>query len=150
MATFLLVLRLFLSIILYSFLGLALYILWRNLQADAQPAPEPIPTPATLIQPDKAPSSLHPFTSIGRAADNALVLSDPFVSNHHALIFWQEENWWLEDLASHNGTYLNGKPVSTPVALTAGDTLIFGETNLDFIEEERARKTPEEERSAKA
>ncbi len=138
MATFLLVLRLLLSVILYTFLGLAFYVLWRNLQADSQPAREPPPTPARLLGKNEQPFTLQPYTSVGRAANNTLVLEDPFASHHHALIFWQEECWWLEDLESHNGTFLNEETVSVPVPLTAGDTLMFGETQFDFTDERDA------------
>ena len=138
MATFLLIMRLLLSIILYTFLGLALYILWRNLQADSQPTREPPPTLGHLIREDEQPFPLQPYTSMGRAANNTLVLENRFTSHHHALIFWQEERWWLEDLESHNGTFLNGEAVTTPVPLTAGDTLMFGETKFDFTEEKNA------------
>ncbi len=138
MATFLLVMRLLLSIILYAFLGLALYILWRNLQADSQPTREPPPTPARLRGEDEQTFTLQPFTAVGRAASNTLVLENPFASNHHALIFWQEKRWCLEDLESHNGTFLNGEAVTTPVPLTTGDTLMFGETKFAFTEEQDA------------
>ncbi|MEA3309606.1 MAG: FHA domain-containing protein [Chloroflexota bacterium] len=135
MATFLLVLRLLLSLILYAFLGLALYVLWRNLQVDAQPPREPTPTPAHLRGEDEQLFTLQPFTSVGRAASNIIVLTDPFASNHHALISWREADWWLEDRESHNGTFLNREVVTAPVPLTTGDALMFGETELQFTEE---------------
>jgi pSer/pThr/pTyr-binding forkhead associated (FHA) protein len=45
--------------------------------------------------------------SIGRREDSDICLrNDTFVSRLHAYLFWQTERWWLEDLGSTNGTYL--------------------------------------------
>jgi ABC-type multidrug transport system ATPase subunit/pSer/pThr/pTyr-binding forkhead associated (FHA) protein len=61
--------------------------------------------------------------SLGRAADNTVVLDDTSVSRHHARIEWLEEHPHLIDLESANGTLLNGVPVApdTPQQLTPGD-----------------------------
>ncbi len=48
-------------------------------------------------------------TSLGAASDNQVVLSNPFVSNHHARLRYENGSWWLEDLDSRNGTLLNGR-----------------------------------------
>ena len=77
---------------------------------------------------------LRPITALGRAGDNTLVLDDPFVSAHHALVLWRDERWWLEDLESHNGTFLNGERVSSARPLTSGDRIRLGETQLRFWE----------------
>ena len=45
--------------------------------------------------------------AIGRKSDNDLTLDDPSVSGHHAKIVKIQEVWFLEDLASTNGTFVN-------------------------------------------
>ncbi|GAB1422539.1 hypothetical protein MASR2M15_27730 [Anaerolineales bacterium] len=45
--------------------------------------------------------------SVGRFEDNDVYLRyDPFISRYHARLHWREHRWWLEDLDSRNGTYL--------------------------------------------
>jgi pSer/pThr/pTyr-binding forkhead associated (FHA) protein len=135
MADLLLVLRLLLALVLYTFLGLTLYILWRDLKerADTEVG---APPPAALFEerenesPRRIP--LRPVTALGRAEDNTLILDDPFASAHHAIVLWREDRWWLEDLESHNGTYLNGEQVSDPKRLSSGDRIRIGETVLRF------------------
>jgi adenylate cyclase len=65
--------------------------------------------------------------SIGRGAGNPLVLADDRVSRRHALIHAQGEGeFWLVDLGSRNGTYLNDRRVQQPVRLRDGDRLRVG------------------------
>lgn len=44
---------------------------------------------------------------IGRATDCALQISDPRVSGHHAEIYALSGGWWVRDLGSTNGTYVD-------------------------------------------
>jgi pSer/pThr/pTyr-binding forkhead associated (FHA) protein len=75
---------------------------------------------------------LRPITAIGRAENNPIVVDDPFASAHHAIIIWREDHWWLEDLDSHNGTYLNEARVTQPATLASGDRIRIGQTVLRF------------------
>lgn len=47
--------------------------------------------------------------SIGRAADNSVVISEPTVSAHHATISFEDDQWFITDKGSTNGTYVNGQ-----------------------------------------
>jgi adenylate cyclase len=61
---------------------------------------------------------------LGRSAACEVVLSDAKVSRQHALIQGQDENeFWLIDLGSANGTYLNGRRVTQPCRLSDGDKI---------------------------
>lgn len=57
-------------------------------------------------------------------------LDDPRISRKHARIRREADAWVLEDLGSHNGTHLNGAPVTRPVPLTWGDVIRIGDTLL--------------------
>uniref|UniRef100_A0ACD5GMB9 FHA domain-containing protein n=1 Tax=Desertifilum tharense IPPAS B-1220 TaxID=1781255 RepID=A0ACD5GMB9_9CYAN len=71
--------------------------------------------------------------TIGRSEDNNLVLSDPWISRNHAMLQCTETgDYYLIDLGSRNGSFVNGRRVSVPVTLKHGDRLTFGQTELDF------------------
>ncbi len=71
------------------------------------------------------------IATIGRALDNDLVLEGPLVSRHHAEIRQQYGRYYLADLQSTNGTYLNGKRVVGSF-LADGDRIRIGDVELRF------------------
>lgn len=71
--------------------------------------------------------------SIGRSGDNNLVLPDRLISRHHAVLQCNEEGgFYLLDLISTNGSFVNGYRAIVPVRLRHGDRIKFGNTNLAF------------------
>jgi adenylate cyclase len=71
--------------------------------------------------------------SIGRLSSNNIVLSDERVSRRHAIINVQDEReFWLVDLGSGNGTYLNGRRVVQPTRLSEGDTFEIASFKFSF------------------
>ena len=83
--------------------------------------------------------------SIGRGAINNVVLPSDKVSRRHALINAQgEHEFWLMDLGSANGTYLNGRRVSLPLRLTNNDLITVGDYAFRFRQPEQIQsKEPE-------
>src|ERR1700751_4190507 len=75
----------------------------------------------------------RPFT-IGRDPGNDIILRDPKVSRHHAEIVFERGFFVLHDLATANGTYVNGKRVRV-APLTHGAKLRMGNTYGRFSEE---------------
>ncbi|MBN1642857.1 MAG: FHA domain-containing protein [Anaerolineae bacterium] len=59
----------------------------------------------------------------GRTAECDIVLPERQVSRQHAEIYLQSGRYYLRDLGSKNGTYLNGRPVLEPVQLYDNDTI---------------------------
>lgn len=129
-------LRAALAIVLYAFLGVGFYVLWRGMSQSKQSAQDTCSQPARLIvesgEMEGANIRLHPITAVGRADDNLLRIEDPFASANHALIAWREEQWWLEDLDSYNGTWINEDRITHPTPLMAGDRFRIGETVIRF------------------
>lgn len=69
---------------------------------------------------------------IGREADNTVVVADDaFVSGHHAKITGAGEDVIVHDLASRNGTYLNGSRIEQPRIVQRGDRIQVGYTVLE-------------------
>jgi ABC transport system ATP-binding/permease protein len=75
----------------------------------------------------------RPFT-IGRDPGNDIVLRDPKVSRHHAEVVFERGFFVLHDLASANGSYLNGRKVRV-APLTHGTHIRMGNTAGKFSEE---------------
>lgn len=73
--------------------------------------------PASATGAFRRPTSVRPLPDrtvrIGRAADNDVVVDDLVVSRHHAeLRVHPDGTHWIHDLGSHNGTFLDGRPVA--------------------------------------
>lgn len=118
-------------------------------QAEPQPQPEP-PAEAkkTMPQgearasrvgsltPDMNPDISHPLLeaeyTIGRVAENAIPIADGSVSSKHARLYQQDGEFFLEDLGSRNGTYVNGERLSAPRQLADGDLVRFGKVLMTF------------------
>lgn len=75
----------------------------------------------------------RPFT-VGRDPGNDIILRDPKVSRHHAEIVFERGFFVLHDLASANGSFVNGKRVRV-APLTHGSRLRLGNTMGRFSEE---------------
>ena len=79
---------------------------------------------------DRSPTTFHQFSlgrvmRIGRALENELVVSDLQVSRHHAEFHATPDGRMeIRDLGSHNGTYVNGQPI------TKGGTQLLGPTDV--------------------
>ncbi|TDK91857.1 FHA domain-containing protein [Mycolicibacterium mucogenicum] len=67
----------------------------------------------------------------GRHPDSAVFLDDITVSRHHAEIRWLDDEYWIIDAGSLNGTYVNGTPVQA-LPLTSGDEIQIGKFRLGF------------------
>lgn len=63
---------------------------------------------------------------IGRSQEADIFLSDRRVSSRHARIYLKEDHFFLEDLGSTNGTFVNGLPIKTPYRLEIGDKITIG------------------------
>ncbi|MFN0068816.1 MAG: AAA-like domain-containing protein [Limisphaerales bacterium] len=86
-----------------------------------------------LERPDGTRLRLGGTCSIGRALGGTVVLSDSKVSRQHALIQAQSRyEFWLMDLGSANGTFLNGRRVIRPELLRSGDVIEVGPFRLRF------------------
>ena len=127
--------RLLFLALLYLFLARVIRVLSRDLRAAAS---EPAQRPGRLVvleSPAGEPAvgrafGLDVITSLGRDVNNAIVIDDPFASAEHAVLTYRGRNWYLEDLDSTNGSYVNGHPVSGVAALGYGDELQIGQVRL--------------------
>jgi class 3 adenylate cyclase len=82
---------------------------------------------------------------IGRSDSSDIVIADTAVSRNHAIIQKQADGYYLIDMGSRNGCFVNGSRVSIPVVLEDRDTLQFGEHELTF--QQKTAKMPDESRA---
>jgi pSer/pThr/pTyr-binding forkhead associated (FHA) protein len=132
-AVIILILRIFAAVSLYAFLGFITLILWKDL-IDKKTGGS-LQTSITIkdISKDEIRDFRDNEIFIGRDALAQIRLQhDEAVSNIHARIFRKEGNWWIEDLQSTNGTFLNEDPVITPTIIVSGDQITCGETTIEI------------------
>lgn len=95
------------------------------------------PVPHLLLRSESG-SQRFPLTgsncwTIGRSEENNFVLPDRWISRNHAMLQCMDTGeYYLIDLGSRNGSFVNGRRVSIPVTLHNGDRLTFGQTELEF------------------
>jgi len=69
---------------------------------------------------------------IGRADDSTLVLDDDYASTRHARISLRGTDWYVEDLGSTNGTYLDRAKVTAPLRVPLGAPIRIGKTVIEL------------------
>ncbi|NWF69255.1 MAG: FHA domain-containing protein [Chloroflexi bacterium] len=71
---------------------------------------------------------------VGRVAGNDLVLKDPQISRRHMRLLWQDGAFWVEDLGSSNGVWLNGARIEPHIlrTISPGDVLKAGPYTLIY------------------
>jgi hypothetical protein len=131
------ILRVLLALFLYGFLAFAMITIWREirLQSHALNRPGfPLLSLKNLEKADKAPLSFNTSEIIlGRDPACEYPLPDEAVSNRHARFSYHHKQWWLEDLGSTNGTFLNTEKLVTAAVVESGDMIRVGSLELEII-----------------
>lgn len=70
--------------------------------------------------------------TIGRSVRNEVCLEDPFASRLHAELRIEGDTYWLSDLGSANGVFVNGQRISGTVQVLPGDRVQIGESLLEL------------------
>jgi hypothetical protein len=134
-------LRLTFLALLYVFLYFVVRALLRDLRAAArEPGAELGRLVVVASAGDPAPGAvfaLDAVTTIGRDVNNTIVVEDPFTSAEHAALTFRGRAWYLEDLGSTNGTFVNGSQVDGLAPLGFGDELQVGQARFRL---DRARR----------
>jgi hypothetical protein len=71
--------------------------------------------------------------TLGRAAGCQVPIEDAYASQVHARVFQRDGSWYVEDLGSTNGTYLNRRRVAGPMVIKRRDKLQIGNTVLELL-----------------
>ena len=142
-----------LSALKYGLLALLFLFIWRSMRwtvrgmnvdrtasrstGRSKEAPAQAPPPTTLVvyPPDGArPRTFRMATSmtVGRAPECEVKLEDTYASQQHARVFGKESSWYVEDLGSTNGTFVNDQKLASPAQVQSGDRIRIGTTVLEL------------------
>lgn len=128
-------------LLVYAFLSFALWVIYSQLK----------PSDGKSVKTKKKGRSKAPFIDftesggsgryslrtgelvIGRGEACDVTLEDTYVSKSHSRIFVSGDRYFLEDLGSVNGTYLNGTKINYPAELRDGDMIKIGTTAAEFF-----------------
>jgi hypothetical protein len=135
------IVRLLFLALLYAFLFAVTRVLLRDLRAAARGRGE-LGRLVVVASPggEPAPGAAFPLEAIatlGRDVNNSIVVDDQFASSEHAVLTFRGRSWYVEDLGSTNGTFVNGQPVARVAPLGFGDELQLGEVRFRL---ERGRR----------
>ena len=121
--------------LLYLFLFAVVRILVRDLRAAAREPGTELGRLHVLASPSGEPEAgtayvLDAVTTLGRDVNNTVVIDDAFASAQHAVLTFRGSAWYVEDLSSTNGTYVNGSRVEGVAPLGFGDEIQIGQVRL--------------------
>ncbi len=88
-----------------------------------------------VIAADRNIGSRYPVENqvvVGRGPGCSIPIDDTYASQQHARIFREGDGYFIEDLGSTNGTYVNGRKIAYPLSLRAGDRIKIGKTVFEF------------------
>lgn len=126
-----LILRIILLVLLYAFLGSALWLIWKSVIAKTG-SPTQVEVPTLTISSshagiEQAQEFTIPELSIGRDPECDYVLDDALVSARHGRLSFYQGQWWYEDLKSTNGSFLDDLRIEEPIVIKDGDSIFCGE-----------------------
>jgi pSer/pThr/pTyr-binding forkhead associated (FHA) protein len=135
-------LRLGFLALLYLFLFAVVRILVRDLRAAVRESTTELGRLLVLASPAQEPEvgrvfRLDAVTTLGRDVNNDVVIEDPFASTDHAVLTFRGRSWYVEDLHSTNGTFVNGARVDGVAPVSFGDELQVGEVRLRLERSQR-------------
>lgn len=149
-----LALRLITAFALFGFLGWALFFLYREINRQGLSlANRRVPGISISVRYEHGSTTLKHFSQpeiiLGRDPGCDIPIMDDTVSTRHAQLTYHHGQWWLEDLASTNGTSLNESLVNMPTVITSGDEVRCGSTQLTIILSENVVIEPTQRLSKK-
>jgi len=133
----LLILRIILTLSLYAFVGWSVWLLWEDLSKQSRMLAAQQPPLLSLerdVEGDPQPIRFRTTeVVIGRDPACDYTISNTTVSARHTRLAYRSGHWWVEDLQSTNGTYLNQEPVGEPIVITSGDRIRCGQVTLRLM-----------------
>jgi pSer/pThr/pTyr-binding forkhead associated (FHA) protein len=130
-----LIIRLLLILLCYIFVGWIAYLIYMDLKRMRSDRKNISSIPIKLLAKTDDRSQEKTFQKsaiiIGRDPAVDFILQDDRVSLRHCKIEYIQNQWWVEDLNSTNGTYVNDSLLNTRIVLMNNDQLRLGNIEID-------------------
>ena len=116
------IIRILLALALYAFVGLLFFTIYRQYKAQINLLSPQLGFQLQLLHTDDPENKSFKINQseaiIGRDPNCKIHIADDSISAHHARLYLQDEKWWVNDLNSTNGTFLNDEKVNLPCVIT--------------------------------
>jgi adenylate cyclase len=80
--------------------------------------------------------TLRAINTLGRHPEQTVQILDRVVSKEHALITFADDAYWIQDIGSRNGTFVNGTQISGRTRLADRDAITMGGSRIVFSSED--------------
>jgi len=130
-----LLLRILLALLLLGFMLFVMYLLWQELNKQKNLISSKQIPPISLKVLNSNTKKEYSYSIreiiIGRDPTCECQMDDKTVSSRHARLSYHHSHWWIEDIKSKNGTYLNNELISESRVITSNDIVRVG--NVSFL-----------------
>jgi pSer/pThr/pTyr-binding forkhead associated (FHA) protein len=128
------ILRLIFLALIYLFIWQVVRALARHIGYTRSDSTRKMSNRVTVVRSDSQAGLSFQVTTatvVGRSDQSDVVLEDPYASEFHFRLVAQDGTLTVSDLGSTNGTYVNGRRITTPTNLRRGDALQVGKTVME-------------------
>ena len=128
------VLRLIFLALIYLFIWQVVRALARHIGYTRSDSTRKMSNRVTVVRSDSQAGLSFVVTNatvVGRSDQSDVILEDPYASEFHFRLVVQDGTLAVSDLGSTNGTYVNGRRITTPTNLRRGDALQVGKTVME-------------------
>lgn len=129
-----LLIRILMALALLGFIFVLFTTIWRQLKTQLQMISPELTTFVRMvpIEPslEDAVEIKQSEVLIGRDPNCKVFIPNETVSAQHGRLYFADQHWWINDLNSTNGTFLNDEAIDRPCVLTENDVLSFGEVKF--------------------
>ena len=127
-------LRMLMMISLFVFLVIVFSLIWRSLHTRYSQAGNLVIPMLTLSYERYNHQVEQSFSSseviIGRDPECDLSVPNSTMSARHATLSFHQNQWWIEDLHSTNGSYIEDLRIEEPMVIKDGDLIVCGEVPI--------------------
>ncbi|MBI9047327.1 MAG: FHA domain-containing protein [Anaerolineaceae bacterium] len=131
------IIRILFTLIVYTFLGWSIFTLFKEIQDKAITISSRTIPELHIVSSDAESEEIDqvfvtPEITVGRGESCDLILSDETISTVHAKLSYHHKQWWIQDMQSTNGSFLNDDRLYTATVIISGDEIRFGQVSMQI------------------
>ena len=85
--------------------------------------------------------TLRAINTLGRHPEQTVQILDRVVSKEHSLITFADDDYWIQDIGSRNGTFVNGEQIRGRTRLSDNDTISMGGSRIVYLSDQHDTKS---------